>query len=67
MHAGLKMGNSRFMVNDPMGGAKGPSASGPVVDPAGYVWWIATHKEDLTHEVIQQRAADFKQQLPQHV
>lgn len=107
MHAELKIGNSRFMVNDPIGGAKGPNAyggspaslwlyvddsdavykratgagariamplenqfwgdrAGSVVDPAGYVWWIATHKEDLTHDEIQRRAAEFFKQQPQH-
>ena len=104
MHAELKIGNSRFMVNDVMPGQKGPSAlggspasfwiyvddcdalfsravkagateqmpmddqfwgdrAGAVADPAGYTWWIATHKEDLTHDEIQDRAANFFQQM----
>jgi PhnB protein len=29
---------------------------GGVRDPFGYVWWIATHKEDLSVEVIRRRA-----------
>lgn len=106
MHAELKIGNSRFMVNDPMPGLKGPAGyggspaalwiyvddsealfnravkagakeqipidnqfwgdrAGAVADPAGYTWWIATHKEDLTHDEIQERAASFFQQESQ--
>jgi PhnB protein len=30
---------------------------GGVVDPFGHSWWIATHKEDLTPEEIDRRAA----------
>jgi PhnB protein len=30
---------------------------GGVEDPFGYTWWIATHKEDLSSEEIQRRAA----------
>jgi PhnB protein len=30
---------------------------GGVKDPFGYTWWIATHKEDLSSEEIQKRAA----------
>ena len=102
MHAEIKIGNSRVMVNDVMMG-KGPQAfggspaglwlfvensdalfnravgagakvqmpladqfwgdrAGAVADPAGYTWWIATRKEDLTPAELQQRAADaFKQ------
>jgi PhnB protein len=30
--------------------------AGLVSDPAGYNWWIATHKEDLTQEEIKLRA-----------
>lgn len=104
MHAELKIGNSRFMVNDVMMGAKGPQAfggspasfwlyvedsdslfdravgagakvqmpiadqfwgdrGGAVADPAGYTWWIATRKEDLTQAEIQQRAAEFFKQM----
>ena len=103
MNAELKLGNSRFMVNDPMPGLKGPAAyggspaalwiyvddsdalfnravkagakeqipmedqfwgdrAGAVADPAGYTWWIATHKEELTDDEIQERAASFFQQ-----
>ena len=106
MHAELKIGDSRFMMNDVMMGAKGPNAfggspaalwvyvndadalfgravgagaevrmpledqfwgdrSGAVGDPEGYTWWIATRKEDLTPEEIQQRAAAYFKQLAQ--
>jgi PhnB protein len=41
--------------------------AGAVSDPAGYSWWIATRKEDLTKSEIEQRAAEFfKQMAPQH-
>jgi len=108
MHAELKIGDSRFMMNDVMMGGKGPQTyggspasfwlyvqdsdalfnravaagakvqmpitdqfwgdrAGAVSDPAGYSWWIATRKEDLTQSEIQQRAAEFfKQMAPQH-
>ena len=103
MNAELKLGNSRFMVNDPMPGLKGPASyggspaalwiyvddsdalfnravkagakeqipmdnqfwgdrAGAVADPAGYTWWIATHKEELTDDEIQERATNFFQQ-----
>ena len=106
MHAELTIGDSRFMVNDAMMGAKGPKAlggspaslwlyvedsdalftravgagakvqmpladqfwgdrGGAVADPAGYTWWIATRKEDLTPVEIQQRAAEFFKQMAQ--
>jgi PhnB protein len=106
MHAELKIGDSRFMVNDVMMG-KGPHAfggspasmwlfvddsdalynravsagakvqmqiadqfwgdrAGAISDPAGYTWWIATRKEDLTQMEMQTRAAEFfKQQQAQ--
>ena len=31
--------------------------SGGVTDPFGHVWWIATHKEDVSPDEIQKRAA----------
>jgi PhnB protein len=106
MHAELKIGDSRFMVNDVMMDQKGPKAyggspaslwiyvensdtlfnravgagakvqmplddqfwgdrAGAVADPAGYTWWIATRKEDLTQTEIQQRAAEFFRKMPQ--
>lgn len=39
--------------------------AGAVGDPAGYTWWIATRTEDLTHDQIQQRAAEFFKQMAQ--
>ena len=39
--------------------------AGAVADPAGYTWWIATRKEDLTQAEIQQRAAEFFKQMAQ--
>ena len=100
MHAELRIGNSRIMLNDVMMG-KGPKAyggspasfylyvedadtqfnraiaaggrvhgpmgaladqfwgdrSGTLVDPFGYVWTIATRKEDLTPQEMEQRRA----------
>jgi PhnB protein len=108
MHAELRIGNSRIMLNDPMMGAKGPKAfggspismwlyvedcdalfnravaaggevaygamgqlqdqfwgdrTGTVKDPYGYTWTIATHKEDLTPEEMQQRQDAFMKQF----
>ena len=37
--------------------------AGLIADPAGYSWWIATRKEDLTTGEIQQRAAEFFRQM----
>ena len=107
MHAEIRIGNSRIMLNDPMGGSKGPKAfggspasfwlyvedcdalynravaagaqtfgpmgkmadqfwgdrCGTVSDPHGYSWTIATHKEDLTPEEMEQRQAEFMKQF----
>jgi PhnB protein len=106
MHAEIKIGDSRVMMNDVMTGARGPTSfggspaslwlyvedsdalfnravgagatvqmpldnqfwgdrAGAVADPAGYTWWIATRKEDMTHEEMEQRAADFFKQMAQ--
>jgi PhnB protein len=106
MHAELKIGDSRFIVNDAMMGSKGPRAlggspaslwlyvddsdalynravaagakvqmpmadqfwgdrAGSVTDPAGYSWWIATRKEDLTSAEVRQRADAFFKQMAQ--
>jgi PhnB protein len=105
MHAEIKLGDTRLMVNDVMQG-KGPNAyggspaslwlyvdnsdtlfnravgagakvqmpledqfwgdrAGAVADPAGYTWWIATRKEDLTKTELEQRAQKFFKQQPQ--
>src|SRR6266545_3090043 len=109
LHADLKIGNSHIMVNDVMGGSKGPQAlggspaslwvyvedcdalfnralsagakphgqmgkmadqfwgdrSGTFLDPAGYVWTIATHKEDLTPEEMKKRQDEFMKSFAQ--
>jgi PhnB protein len=106
MHAELKIGDSRFMVNDVMHGMKGPQAlggspaslwiyvedsdalfnrarsagatvqmplenqfwgdrAGCVTDPAGYSWWIASRREELTQAEIQARAAEFFKKMAQ--
>jgi PhnB protein len=38
---------------------------GAVADPAGYTWWIASRKEELTPAEVQQRAAEFFKQMAQ--
>src|SRR5262245_30419169 len=40
--------------------------AGAVADPAGYTWWIATHREDLTKEELEQRADEFFKQQASH-
>jgi uncharacterized glyoxalase superfamily protein PhnB len=107
MHAELRIGDSRIMVNDPIAGG-GPSAlggspasfyvyvddcdalfnravaagarvadgpmgtlsdqfwgdrTGTVTDPEGYRWTIATHKEDLTNQEVEQRMLDWMKQF----
>jgi PhnB protein len=37
--------------------------SGSVSDPAGYTWWIATRKEDLTESELEQRASELFKQM----
>jgi PhnB protein len=104
MHAEIRIGNSLIMMNDEMGGGKGPKAfggspvslwvyvedcdtlfnravaagaavlpgpmgqmmdqfwgdrAGSFTDPYGYQWTIATRKEDLTTEEINQRMQAF--------
>jgi len=107
MHAEIRVGDSRIMVNDPMMGAKDPRTlggspaslwvyvedcdatfnraiaagakvhgpmgalqnqfwgdrSGTFIDPYGYQWTIATRKEDLTPDEMQQRQAEFMKQF----
>ena len=36
--------------------------SGLLTDPFGHVWTIATHIEDVSHEEMQRRAAEFMKQ-----
>ena len=104
MHAEIRIGNSRIMLNDEMGGGRSPKAlggspvslwvyvddcdalfnravaagakvppgpmgaladqfwgdrTGTITDPEGYTWTIATRKEDLTPEELNQRAEAF--------
>jgi PhnB protein len=111
MHAELRVGDSKFMVNDEMMGGKGPKAlggspaslwiyvkdcdalfnqalgagatvapggmgamqdqfwgdrSGTIVDPEGYSWTIATRKEDLTHQEMEQRGQEFMKKFAAH-
>ena len=108
MHAELRIGDSRIMLNDAMMGVRGPKAmggspaslwlyvddcdalfkraiaaggqvwqgamgnmqdqfwgdrSGSFVDPHGYTWTIATHKEDLTPDEMKQRQDAFMKQF----
>lgn len=103
MHAELRVGDSRIMLNDAMMGFKGPQSmggspasfyvyvedcdalfnravaagaqilpgmgeladqfwgdrSGSVTDPFGYRWTIATRKEDLSKQELEQRQAEW--------
>jgi len=108
LHADVRIGNSHIMLNDPMGGAKGPKAmggspasiwiyvedcdalfgravsagahvpSGPMgkvsdqfwgdrcgmfTDPYGYAWTIATRKEDLTRQEMEERQAKWMKEM----
>ena len=36
---------------------------GSIADPHGYTWSIATHKEDLTREEVEQRQTEFMKQF----
>jgi PhnB protein len=107
LHAEVRIGDSRIMLNDAMMGGKGPKAMGgspaslwvyvencdalfsralaagaqafggmgvmadqfwgdrcgTFIDPHGYRWTIATHKEDLTHEEMERRQAEWMKQF----
>jgi PhnB protein len=108
LHAEVRIGNSRIMLNDAMMGAKGPQAlggspaslwiyvedcdalfnravaaggqvaggpmghmqdqfwgdrCGMLTDPQGYKWTIATRKEDLSHQEMEQRQAEWMKQF----
>lgn len=52
-------------VRMPLGDQFWGDRCGGVADPAGYTWTIATHKEDLTQEELEQRAQDFFKQFAQ--
>jgi PhnB protein len=108
MHAELRIGDSLIMMNDAMGGSRGPKAiggspallwvyvadcdalfnravaagakvpggpmgkvadqfwgdrSGTFIDPHGYMWTVATRKEDLTPQETDQRMAEMMKQF----
>jgi len=108
MHAEVRIGDSRIMLNDAMMGGKGPKTMGgspaslwiyvencdalfdravaagaqvppgpmgqvadqfwgdrcgTFTDPHGYRWTIATHKEDLTPQEMEQRQAEWMKQF----
>ena len=110
LHAELRIGDSRIMLNDAMMGGKGPRAlggspaslwiyvedsdalfnravaagahvedgpmgrmqdqfwgdrAGTFIDPQGYRWTIATRKEDLTRQEMEQRQAAWMKQFAQ--
>lgn len=39
--------------------------AGLITDPAGYNWWIATHKEDLSQDEIKKRAEEHFAKMAQ--
>jgi PhnB protein len=39
--------------------------TGAFMDPFGYRWCVATHKEDLTRDELDRRATDFFKNQPQ--
>jgi uncharacterized glyoxalase superfamily protein PhnB len=41
--------------------------AGAILDPAGYTWWIATRKEDLSKAEIEKRAEEAFSKMPQPV
>lgn len=108
LHAEVRIGDSRIMLNDAVMGGKGPKAiggspaslwiyvedadalfnravaagaqvsagpmgamadqfwgdrCGTLTDPQGYSWTIATRKEDLSREEMEQRQAEFMKQF----
>jgi PhnB protein len=110
MHAELRIGDSLIMLNDAMGGGKGPNAyggspaalwvyvkdcdalfnravaagarvldgpmgamadqfwgdrAGTFTDPHGYRWSIATRKEDLSPQELEQRQKEWMKQFAQ--
>jgi PhnB protein len=110
LHAEVRIGDSRIMLNDAMMGGRGPKAiggspaslwiyvedsdalfnravaagaqvfggpmgamadqfwgdrCGTLNDPHGYSWTIATRKEDLTREEMEQRQAEWMKKMAQ--
>jgi len=61
--AGAKVSGPMGQLADQFWGDR----SGTFVDPFGYQWSIATHKEDLTREEMERRGAEFfKSAAQQH-
>jgi PhnB protein len=52
-------------VTMPMGDQFWGDRTGMLKDPHGYSWSIATHKEDLTKEEMEQRSREFFKQFAQ--
>jgi PhnB protein len=52
-------------VQVPVGDQFWGDRGGALSDPAGYTWWIATRKEDLTKDELDRRASDFFAQMSQ--
>ncbi len=50
-------------VNMPVGDQFWGDRYGQVLDPEGHLWEIATHKEDLTPQELEQRAAKFMAEM----
>ena len=53
-------------VHMPMADQFWGDRAGAFTDPAGYIWWVATHTEDMSQEEMHRRADEFFKQ-PQHV
>ena len=52
-------------VHMPMADQFWGDRAGALTDPAGYVWWIATHTEDMSKDEMRRRADEFFKQ-PTH-
>lgn len=52
-------------VQVPLGDQFWGDRGGAVTDPAGFTWWIATRKEDLTTAELEERANEFYKQMAQ--
>jgi PhnB protein len=50
-------------VNMPLGDQFWGDRYGQITDPDGHLWEIATHKEDLTPDEMQQRASAFMAEM----
>jgi len=46
-------------VRAPMDNQFWGDRAGAITDPSGYVWWIATRKEDFTQAELKKRAEEF--------